>query len=262
MSTPLSAGRWINVWVQSPGTHSERKIGTDMTVAQLKAKLEPITGISVNSQRVLLCRADSAASSYSNNSSERPSSMLASLDDESRTLDSYGIKEWMTIKVESTDASFTAAASQFTDLSQVEKYEMSDKDYEARSDSLLNFKKRHHLGRFAPASSENMSQDSSVDDKIPDEMKPGARCQVALSDEMTRRGTIRFVGTVEFGPRDDRFWVGIEWDEPVGKNDGAVEGKRYYQTGPMRASFVRPDKVTVGDFPELDPFADEDDMEM
>lgn len=43
-----------------------------------------------------------------------------------------------------------------------------------------------------------------------------------------------------------------------------VEGKRYFQTGPLRASFVRPDKVTVGDFPELDPFAEElgDDEEM
>lgn len=41
-----------------------------------------------------------------------------------------------------------------------------------------------------------------------------------------------------------------------------VEGKRYFQTAPLRASFVRPDKVTVGDFPELDPFADDEDMEM
>lgn len=45
----------------------------------------------------------------------------------------------------------------------------------------------------------------------------------------------------------------------------SVDGKRYFETGPLRASFVRPDKVTVGDFPELDPFADEeeyDEMEM
>lgn len=42
-----------------------------------------------------------------------------------------------------------------------------------------------------------------------------------------------------------------------------VDGKRYFQTAPLRASFVRPDKVTIGDFPELDPFADDDDeMEM
>lgn len=41
-----------------------------------------------------------------------------------------------------------------------------------------------------------------------------------------------------------------------------VEGKRYFRTPPLRASFVRPEKVTVGDFPKIDPFADDDDMEM
>lgn len=47
----------------------------------------------------------------------------------------------------------------------------------------------------------------------------------------------------------------------------SVDGKRYFETAPLRASFVRPDKVKVGDYPELDPFADldddeEDEMEM
>lgn len=41
-----------------------------------------------------------------------------------------------------------------------------------------------------------------------------------------------------------------------------MDGERYFQTGSLRASFVKPDKVEVGDFPELDPFADEDDEEM
>lgn len=45
--------------------------------------------------------------------------------------------------------------------------------------------------------------------------------------------------------------------------NSSVEGKRYFQTMPMRATFVKPDKVTIGDFPEIDPFAEDDeDMEM
>lgn len=39
----------------------------------------------------------------------------------------------------------------------------------------------------------------------------------------------------------------------------SVDGKVYFETLPMRASFVRPDKVTVGDYPEIDPFAEDDD---
>lgn len=37
-------------------------------------------------------------------------------------------------------------------------------------------------------------------------------------------GVLRFMGTTEFAPG---IWCGIELDNPVGKNDGSVSGKRY-----------------------------------
>ena len=40
---------------------------------------------------------------------------------------------------------------------------------------------------------------------------------------------------------------------------GRVDGKRYFQCGAKHAVFVRPDKVTVGDFPEEDLFGSEDE---
>ena len=55
---------------------------------------------------------------------------------------------------------------------------------------------------------------------IPPDLISGARCEVALSEELSRRGTVRFVGPTEFGAKDDSIWVGVEWDEPVGKGDG------------------------------------------
>lgn len=46
----------------------------------------------------------------------------------------------------------------------------------------------------------------------------------------------------------DAPWIGIELDEPVGKNDGSLDGKRYFTCGPRRGVFVRPERVEVGEW--------------
>ena len=49
----------------------------------------------------------------------------------------------------------------------------------------------------------------------------GARCQVESTEEdFHKRGTVRFVGPTKFGSGGG-IWVGIEYDEPIGKNDGS-----------------------------------------
>lgn len=56
------------------------------------------------------------------------------------------------------------------------------------------------------------------------------------------------------------FWVGVRFDEPVGRGDGTVKGKRVFDCSKGFGGFVRGKNVTVGDFPER-PFDDGDEDE-
>lgn len=71
-------------------------------------------------------------------------------------------------------------------------------------------------------------------------------------------GTVLFVGQTSFAPG---LWVGIALDPgtPGGKNDGSVQGKRYFDVEPGMGVFVRNSQVTVVGGPE--DFEDDDEGE-
>jgi tubulin-specific chaperone B len=95
----------VNLWVVSPDTRSERRIDPHITVENLRvrlpfvtrpasfklrsqAKLEPITGIPANNQSISLL------------DSEKPdATVVAKLDDDTRPLGFYGIRDWQVLKV-------------------------------------------------------------------------------------------------------------------------------------------------------------------
>lgn len=54
------------------------------------------------------------------------------------------------------------------------------------------------------------------------------------------------------------YWVGVRFDEPVGRGDGTVRGKRFFECDKGFGGFVRGRNLTVGDFPER-PFDEDDD---
>jgi len=55
-----------------------------------------------------------------------------------------------------------------------------------------------------------------------------------------RRGRVAYVGETQFA---DGIWVGVVFDGPAGKNDGSVNGVRYFTCAPNHGSFLRPDKL-------------------
>lgn len=87
-----------------------------------------------------------------------------------------------------------------------------------------------------------------------------ARC--CLANEPTRRGTVRFVGVINSLPGlHGAPWIGVALDEPFGKNDGSINGERYFQCEKNHGVIVRPERIQIGDYPELGLEEEDPDME-
>ncbi|KAG8995661.1 hypothetical protein FRB94_008886 [Tulasnella sp. JGI-2019a] len=225
----------VKIHVSSPDTFSERHYDLQLTVEQLKRKLESVTGISPASQRLELCR------------SQDDLHVIGTLEDDSKAIGFYGVQDGMLIKV--TDTNPASIAGQFVDTSLVEKFEITPEEYAQKRGTVLEYKKQHKMGRFAPG----LDKAPATSPPVPSQsLIVGGRCEVTLEtgEGLNRRGTIRFVGPTKFGKGGD--WVGVEYDEPVGKNDGSVQGERYFECRPNYGAFVRADKVRGGDFPVED----------
>ncbi|XP_061913327.1 CAP-Gly domain-containing linker protein 1-like isoform X2 [Entelurus aequoreus] len=98
------------------------------------------------------------------------------------------------------------------------------------------------------ASSESVSNLSDPESakKNKPELRRGDRVLVAG----TKAGVVRFLGETDFAKGD---WCGVELDEPLGKNDGAVAGTRYFQCMPRYGLFAPVHKVTRIGFPCTTP---------
>lgn len=71
------------------------------------------------------------------------------------------------------------------------------------------------------------------------EFKIGGR--VVVKDK-NLEGSVRYVGTTLFAPGK---WIGIELDEPKGKNNGIIQGKTYFQCPENCGIMVRQNQLQV-----------------
>lgn len=100
-------------------------------------------------------------------------------------------------------------------MTQVEKFELSPEEYAQRRDTVLAYKQRNKVGRFSEKEASPEPEASPEVVNIP----VGARCEIeSLEPGLSKRGTVRYVGVTKFGKG---VWVGVEYDEPLGKNDGS-----------------------------------------
>lgn len=238
---------YVNVFITSNLTsfEAQKRFEKDITIAALKGKLELIAGANANSMQLQLL--------------SKEGKLVGNLDNDDALLGSYPVDDNMKIHVIDN----SKGKGEFEDVSQVEKYEISEEEYSKRSDSVRAFKMRNKLGNFKDVDPEEQAK-REAERKAAEEkeaelianIKEGCRCEVDNpSNPPKKRGTVMYVGKTDFKPG---FWVGIQYDEPLGKNDGSVKGRRYFSCEPKYGGFVKPQHVTVGHFPvELEEEMDE-----
>lgn len=221
---------------------NERRFPRKMLVAELKGKLELITGVQCSWMDLELYNNDNA--------------LMHKLEDE-RMLGYYSPENnW---RVHVINKNPNKAEDEFSDVSKVEKYNMSEEDYLKKEDSVRNYMMKHKMGKFSEDAlkNEELAKQKELEEyEKAKQLKVGDRCETIVPKQPRRRGSVQYIGETEFKPG---CWVGVKYDEPLGKNDGSVKGKRYFTCPDKYGGFVRPSQVEVGDFPEEDFGLDDDD---
>ncbi|KZV18154.1 tubulin-folding cofactor B [Dorcoceras hygrometricum] len=153
-----------------------------------------------------------------------------------RPLGFYSPRDGYRLHVIDLDPSSITSGGWMDDTSLVEKYKISEEAYDKLDGTYRKFKEK--LGR------QHASHDTKISDCYMEDLcaniKVCDRCQVEPGE---KRGVIKFVGRAEtLAPG---FWVGVQYDEPLGKHDGMVKGKRYFDCPSLCGAMIRPDKVKV-----------------
>lgn len=135
------------------------------------------------------------------------------LDDDDALLGSYPIENEMRLHV----------VDQVNNLigleSSMEKFELSDKQYDERRNTVRDYLKTHHLGKYnedeMKALEERKKQEHGEQEKKAESINIGDRCVVTRGSR--RVGTVQYKGTFHLKPG---IFIGVEFDEPLGMNDG------------------------------------------
>ena len=178
--------------------------------------------------------------------------VVGEMGDDAALLGHYGPQEYYTIHV--IDSNPGINFSEFEDTSKVEKYQISEDDYNKRDDTFRKFKEK--MTAKDPNFMKKNKQE--VDENFQEEeaklIETGARWEVTIGE---RRGEVKFIGKIP--ELSNGYWVGVQLDEPTGDSSGSIGSSEYFQCSDKYGVFVRPKDMKVGDYPPVDIFDEEMD---
>lgn len=175
----------------------EKKFPRDIKIGDLKFKLEIITGGSAGTMQLQLFNGEK---------------IIAQLNDDNAELGSYPIENNMRLHV------VDSFGNLFGD-SKVEKFELSDRQYEERRNTVRDYLKTNRFGKYNEEEMKELEEQKKQEHldqvKKAESINIGDRC--ATTAGARRVGTVRYKGTFHM---KSGIFVGIEFDEPLGMNNG------------------------------------------
>lgn len=218
----------------------EKRYAKDIKLDNMKSKLEMITGYECVNMKLFLLN--------------REKKLICEMDDDSKMLGFYPIEDGFFIEVKSAK-NLMPTEGEDPDF---RRFELTDEEYAIKKGTVKDFKMRNKLGQYsddagslAEKKARQLKEKCEQEERALESIEIGARCQVRVANAPTRLACVKYKG--ELGKGENKkpgYFVGVRYDEPLGKNDGSVDGHRYFECPPNYGGFVKPEFVTCGDFPE------------
>lgn len=174
------------------------KLTIDFFRFHFQNKLEIITGASAGTMRLQLYNGDK---------------VIAQLNDDEAELGSFPIENEMRIHVVDNFQNFIGEGN-------VEKFELSNNQYDQRRNTVREYLKANNLGKYneeeMKALEQRKREEQLEQEKKAESINIGDRCLVSAKGPR-RIGTIRYKGSFHQKPG---IFFGVEYDEPLGIHDG------------------------------------------
>nr|XP_018917963.1 PREDICTED: tubulin-folding cofactor B [Bemisia tabaci] len=234
----LGGSDLIHVHISVAGSNSacplEKSFSTNLLVGELKRKLEPLTGANAATMKVKVFDSRNA--------------FKFDLTPDDKPLSEFSFEKGTLLLVE--DLHMLTCQELEAELKKIEKFELTEEEYASKPYTVQSFLKANKLGKYNPEeiqrTNEEMKQFEKEEKERMEQMKIGMRCMVKAPGKAKRKGTIKFIGTLASKSGN---WIGVQYDEPLGLNDGTCGGVRYFECPPKYGGFVKPIFIEVGDFP-------------
>ncbi|XP_015787943.1 tubulin-specific chaperone B [Tetranychus urticae] len=210
----------------------EKQYPLTITVEDLKMRLEMLSGIEINNMAVQYYADNENIGTLENDEMLIGSMMKPYIGAEENRLHIIDVR-----------GKSGGTSDEFSNLEEVPKFEMPDDEYAKRDKSLRQYKMQNKLGRFSEGTtSEDGNSNDDHDWTLLKSLQVNDKVEITIKGKPVKKGVIAYLGKMHLKPG---LWVGVIYDQPVGKHDGCIEGVRYFECEPGCGAFVRPSDTKV-----------------